>query len=149
MADSPAMKRAGGPGMPVMALVTLVLTALLGTVWVRMSGRDIREPDAPVVMSRTLHFADRTAGAIDVTKSGSGALVQRIEGEQGFVRGTLRGFARERRARGVGPEAPFELVLHTDGRLTLNDPSTGRRVDLESFGPTNLAEFARLMDAPR
>lgn len=132
-----------------MALVTLVITALLGTIWVRMSGQEIRYPDAPVAMSRTLHFADRTDGAIDVTEAGSGALVQRIEGQQGFVRGTLRGFARERRARGVGPEAPFELVLRTDGRLTLIDPSTGRRVDLESFGPTNLADFARLMESSR
>lgn len=149
MNESTAMKHAGGPRLPVMAMVTLVLTALLGAAWVRLSGHDIRQPDAPVSMTRTLHFADRTDGAIDVTEAGSGALVQRIEGEQGFVRGTLRGFARERRARSVGPEAPFELVLHTDGRLTLIDPSTGRRVDLESFGPTNLAEFARLLEPTR
>ncbi len=132
-----------------MAMVTLVLVALLGTIWVRMSGQDIREPDAPVAMTRTLLFADRSDGAIDVTEAGSGALVQRIEGEQGFIRGTLRGFARERRARGVGPEAPFELVRHTDGRLILIDPSTGRRVDLGSFGPTNLADFARLIEPAR
>jgi len=32
--------------------------------------------------------------------------------------------------------------------LTLVDPGTGRRVDLESFGPTNAAVFARLMQIP-
>ena len=35
-----------------------------------------------------------------------------------------------------------------DGRLTLVDPGTGRRVDLESFGPTNSAVFAQLLPTP-
>jgi len=34
-------------------------------------------------------------------------------------------------------------VARTDGRITLMDPATGQRIDLESFGPTNTAEFAR------
>jgi putative photosynthetic complex assembly protein len=60
----------------------------------------------------------------------------------------LRGLARERRRSGIGSDIPFELVAHTDGRLTLKDPATARRVDLESFGPTNLMEFARLLRDP-
>jgi hypothetical protein len=36
------------------------------------------------------------------------------------------------------------LIGRTDGRLTLQDPSTGQRIDLESFGPTNAAVFASL-----
>ena len=53
--------------------------------------------------------------------------------------------ARERRKQGLGAEPAFELVARADGRLTLLDPSTGERVDLESFGPTNAATFARLL----
>jgi hypothetical protein len=40
---------------------------------------------------------------------------------------------------------PFELIARVDGRVTLFDPSTGQRVDLESFGPTNTGEFARFL----
>ena len=40
---------------------------------------------------------------------------------------------------------PFDLIARVDGRVTLMDPSTGQRVDLESFGPTNTAEFARFL----
>ena len=40
---------------------------------------------------------------------------------------------------------PFLLASHSDGRLTLIDPATKRRVDLESFGPTNEAVFTRLL----
>jgi len=29
--------------------------------------------------------------------------------------------------------------------VTLSDPATGERVDLDSFGPTNVAEFSRFL----
>ncbi len=40
---------------------------------------------------------------------------------------------------------PFRLSAWSDGRLTLEDPATGRAVDLEAFGPTNEATFVRLL----
>ena len=61
------------------------------------------------------------------------------------MRGALRALTRERHARGIGAVPPFELLAHIDGSITLADPSTGQRVDLESFGPTNTAEFARFL----
>ena len=68
-----------------------------------------------------------------------------MQGEGGFLRGALRVMARERRMRGLGGEAPFELVGRADGRLTLLDPATGQRIDLEAFGPTNAGAFAALL----
>jgi hypothetical protein len=47
--------------------------------------------------------------------------------------------------REIGPQPPFELAARADGRLTLTDPATGARIDLESFGPTNAGVFARLL----
>jgi putative photosynthetic complex assembly protein len=61
------------------------------------------------------------------------------------MRGTLRGLARDRRMRDLGPEAPFRLVSWTDGRLTLDDTATGRRLDLLAFGQTQAEAFARLL----
>ena len=76
--------------------------------------------------------------------------VAEIHGEQGFLRGALRALARERRVRGLGSEQPFQLIARTDGRLTLADPATGQRIDLESFGPVNAGAFAVLLGpAPR
>lgn len=68
-------------------------------------------------------------------------------GEDGFVRGTLRGLAQARQRGGQGPEAPFSLTRFDDGRLALADEATGREVPLEVFGPTNAQAFARLMPA--
>ena len=71
-----------------------------------------------------------------------------MTGEQGFLRGVLRSLMRERRRSGLDLRAPLALLARPDGRLTLSDPSTGQRIDLESFGPSNLAVFAPWVAAP-
>lgn len=132
-------------------VLLLAATVLAGTVvsvgTLRLSGAEVREPDAPSISTRALRFEDRADGSIAVLDPATGAEVERIQGEAGFVRGTLRALARERQMRGLGPQQPFELHARADGRLTLLDPATGERVDLESFGPANAANFARLLHA--
>jgi putative photosynthetic complex assembly protein len=135
------------PRAPLIGAATLVLVALLATTWVRLTGVGAaRVPDAAPVATRDLRFEDRPDGAIAVYDADRNSLVDVVTGANGFMRGTLRGLARERKRSGLGPEPPFVLTAREDGRLTLEDPSTGRRVDLESFGPTNEAVFARLLD---
>ena len=56
--------------------------------------------------------------------------------------------ARLRHREGVGPDPSFRLTAWRDGRLTLDDPTTGSRLDLEAFGTTNEGAFARLL-SPR
>ena len=53
---------------------------------------------------------------------------------------------RERRRQGLDALAPFTLRRHTDGRVVLLDPLTTQRIDLVSFGPSNHAVFARLIE---
>ncbi len=132
---------------PLIAAGALIAVSIAVTAGVRWSGVDISQPDAPVLMTRSLVFVDRADGGIDVIDAREQRVIETIVGQAGFVRGTLRGLARERHRAGIGATLPFELVAHTDGRLTLIDPSTHRRVDLESFGPTNTAEFAQLFAA--
>ena len=69
-------------------------------------------------------------------------------GTNGFLRGTMRGVARERKRQGIGPELPFRMVGRANGALTLEDPATGRHVDIGSFGPTNAAVFSHIMASP-
>jgi putative photosynthetic complex assembly protein len=96
-------------------------------------------------MQRSLVFQDHKDGGVRVEDGVTGETLTVLYGEQGFVRGALRALTRERYSRGIGPAAPFELIARADGRVTLLDPSTGQRVDLESFGPTNVAEFSRFL----
>jgi putative photosynthetic complex assembly protein len=134
-----ALLAAGG----VMAATLAAVAAL------RLSGFAPHEADAPATAQRELRFADRADGGIDILDARTGAHVDSAHGEQGFLRGTLRGLMRERKRAGLPVDAPLVLTARADGRLTLADPSTGARIDLESFGPTNAGVFARwLGDKP-
>jgi putative photosynthetic complex assembly protein len=75
-------------------------------------------------------------------------VVQTIKpGTNGFLRSMMRGFAHERSRNGIGPEAPFTLTRWSDGTLSLTDEKTGRRVNLDAFGPTQAGVFAGLFSA--
>jgi putative photosynthetic complex assembly protein len=128
----------------------MVAVSLLSVASVRLTGNGpdqrraaLGEPAAP--LERPLRFEDRANGAVAVIDARTGEKVAAFEGEQGFVRGALRALARQRKARGIGPEQPFELQVKPDGALTLLDPATGERIDIGSFGPTHAAAFAGLL----
>jgi len=135
------------PRGPLWAIGAVLLAVLVGVAGVRLSGQSIRAPDAAAVATRSLRFEDRNDGSVAVLDARSGAQIAAVHGEAGFLRGALRAMARERRKQGLGSAPPFELIARADGRLTLADPATGERVDLESFGPTNAGAFARLLTA--
>jgi putative photosynthetic complex assembly protein len=105
------------------------------------------DTDAPTIAERALRYEDRPDGSIAVVDARDSKLVTVLEpGTNGFMRGTVRSLVRERRSRGIGAEQPFELLARADGRLTLLDPATDSRIDLESFGPTNAAAFRQLLE---
>lgn len=125
--------------------------ALLGvTMALAAIGRLTQERAVPppAVLERELRFFDREDGGVDVRDAKDGRLVDVVApGTNGFLRGALRGLARERKRHGHGPEAAFRLTLRADGRLVLEDPATARRIDLDSFGPANREPFARLLSS--
>lgn len=127
----------------------LVLIALVATLMARSTGIGRTEmPAAQAVDSRELSFSDRDDGSIAVFLHGGTKPVYSVApGGDGFARGVLRGFARERKRRGIGSSLPYRLERWVDGRLTISDPSTGRNADLGAFGPANFGAFKRLYDA--
>ena len=128
-------------------LIAALMSIILLLVFI--NSRDlskVREPDASPAQVLQLRFEDRPAGSIAIIDYKTGKQIDAVQGEAGFVRGTLRGLAQERKRRGLDSGPPFELIYRTDGRLTLSDTATGRMVDLESFGPTNAGSFYRLLD---
>ena len=98
------------------------------------------------VAERMLRFAD-VKGAVQVTDAGTGTIVANFGQEgSGFIRGVMRGLARERRMHGLGAEAPFQLTRFADGQLSLTDLATGRVIELNGFGSTNVGTFAQLLE---
>ncbi|MFN5233029.1 MAG: photosynthetic complex assembly protein PuhC [Burkholderiaceae bacterium] len=126
--------------------VALLLIGTFVTIGVsRLQGTTQEVTAEPARKIRQLRFVDQPDGAVAAIDVSSGQLIQRYEGEQGFLRGALRAMARQRKLNGVGAAEPFELILHADGRLTLHDPATGTKIALESFGSRNIGVFAQLL----
>jgi putative photosynthetic complex assembly protein len=126
----------------------LVGLSLLATSFARMSGIGTTQtPNADILQSRELRFEDRPDGGVTVYEGETSRVVDVLSpGTNGFVRGVLRAFARERRREDFGSEPPFLLTRWSDGRLSIEDVATHERIELVAFGSTNFAAFARLLN---
>ncbi len=107
------------------------------------------EKQAEALQSRDLLFLDRADGAVLVYEVGNETALDVLEpGTNGFLRGVMRGVARERKLSNASFSEPVRLTLWDDGRLTLDDLATNYHVGLIAFGPTNAGAFARLLHVP-
>jgi putative photosynthetic complex assembly protein len=139
-----SMRRELNPAIVIGLFAAMCITSV---IWMRETMPSKTTEIVAPTQTRMLRFIDQPDGSINVIDKSNDQLVQNFSGEQGFVRGTLRSLVRERKVRGVdaSTERAFELIAHSNGRLTLRDPVTGATIALESFGPTNMAVFADLM----
>jgi putative photosynthetic complex assembly protein len=98
------------------------------------------------VAERSLQFFDEDDGTVRVEDGATAEVLARFgQGEGGFIRASVRSLVHQRRIRGEGSEVPFQLTQWDTGGMTLNDPVSGRSVEVSSFGPDNRAVFANLL----
>ncbi len=139
------------PRGALLAAAALLGVALAGTAAVRLARVSGAVPhvSAPAAVTAvSLRFADAADGSIKVSDAVSGAQVSTVApGTGGFVRGVMRGMARDRIARHIGEAPPFRLSRDHAGQLWLQDSATGRLIDLEAFGSGNRASFAAFLPA--
>jgi putative photosynthetic complex assembly protein len=135
------------PKGALLAAAALVLFAITATATSRLTGVGSVHMTLPaMVESLTLQFDDAADGSVLVYDAGDRKLLASLPpGESGFVRVVLRSLARERKLAAIGSEPPFRLALFENGQLTLTDTANNRQIDLNAFGSSNLAAFARLM----
>lgn len=141
MADKPLVTRTS-----LLAVFGVLSVAVAAAFFGHVSHAGVVLPAANLVAERNLRFVDAADGGVAVLSARDGHEVAIFHGEQGFLRGTLRGFVRTRHLSDIGAEQPFRLSRWSDGRLTLDDPATGQHVELLAFGPTNAAVFAPLLE---
>ena len=92
-----------------------------------------------------LRFDDMANGGVEVRDAERGDVLYVVNpGEGGFLRATLRTLAHARMRDDIGRATPFRLTRWSDGAMTLDDPTTGRSVGLDAFGPTNAGVFAQM-----
>lgn len=135
------------PRGALLGAAVLVALAVLAAGFARLSGiGTTHAPEAKVVQSRELRFEDRADGAVAIYEANSDRIVDVLApGTNGFIRGVMRGLARERKREDIGVAPPFLLTRWSDGRLSIEDVATHERIELVAFGSTNLAAFARLL----
>src|SRR5215831_16243803 len=106
----------------------------------------VRTDYASKVQSMSFRFEDRADGGISVIAPETGATIGVVPaGTDGFVRTVLRSLAFDRQRHGVGSGPAFIIARWSDGHSTIDDPSTGRRVDLAAFGVANMQSFEHLV----
>ena len=132
---------------PVLASLFAVIAVSLAAAVAGRMNPSSTAPTGPVAMMRELRFEDGADGSVIVRMAGQEQPIDVLTGEQGFLRGTVRGLVRTRKAEGIGPEVPCRHTAWADGRLTLEDPTTARLLDLSAFGPMNTTVFGRLLTA--
>jgi putative photosynthetic complex assembly protein len=135
---------------PILAVAGSVLALSIGIAAAgRITGAANSAPASDAIASRELLFHDQPNGGVAVyDATDASAPIDIIAPEtNGFLRATMRGLARQRLRQDADREVPFRLTGWADGRLTLEDPTTGRAVEMEAFGITNEAVFARLLTA--
>ena len=134
----------------LMALIALGLLFVVAAVLLARTTDNIIVADAPIgalVQARTLLFSDGADGEVVISDAASSVIVRTLTaGEGSFIRGVVRSLVRTRHQQGLFAQTGFHLNLYEDGRLQLIDPLTGQVIDLVAFGPTNMAEFAGLLD---
>lgn len=143
----PAARRGVSGYLPGVLLGALIMSTLIAVALTRPAGgARTALPQARLLLEQNYVFTDGPDGEVSVSAPGTPGLTRTLPaGTHNFIRGVLRGLSRERRQHGLGPEAPFTLAQWADGRLSLKDTATGRIIALESFGPTNAAEFRQLL----
>lgn len=123
------------------ALICFFISMMGFSITKYFSGVNDIQYDSQPEMIKILKFQDHKDGSVIVIDAISNEVIDIVQGEAGFIRGVLRTVTRERKMRGIGDDMPMQLAAYTDGRLILNDPSTKTKIELKSFGSSNVEEF--------
>ena len=138
--------RDGVPLGILLAAAAMIGFAVAASLYSHSSGvgRVEMQDGAPYQVLQ-LAFDDKPNGAVDVRDASRGDVIYVVDpGKGGFLRAALRTMARARMRDDIGRETPFRLTRWSDGTVSLDDPTTGRSIGLDAFGPDNAGAFAQL-----
>ncbi len=150
---------AGAPRWALASAAGVVVFALIIVAGARLSGmKPVSAPSATAAAEATLavRFIDREDGAIVVREGETDAVLAVLnDNTTALVRGVAQTLDHARRvhlARDGGADAarladPLVLTRFANGLIWLEDPHSGKRIELRAFGVDSLAVFAALFEA--
>jgi putative photosynthetic complex assembly protein len=134
------------PRLPLIGAAVLALLAYTMAVSARVYGvgKSNEAVSVPMV-ERSIRFTTEKDGSLTVLDVNTGRdIVHLTQDGNGFLFGALRGIAYKRSIAKVSAETPFALTRWQNGKITLDDPTTGMHIAVNSFGPTQVASFEQL-----
>jgi putative photosynthetic complex assembly protein len=135
------------PRLPLIGAALLISFSLGAVALARLEGGGAPQETMAVVTARDFVFEDRPDGSVAVLDAGGLTVIDMVApGTNGFLRTTLRGLARERKRSDLARATPFRLTRWADGKLTLEDLATSRKLSLQAFGAINAEAFGRLLN---
>ncbi len=141
------------PRGALIAAGALVAFSLVATTFVRLErlgSPTVTSVRPAPVRAVDVKFTDEADGSVGVRDGRDGHLIETLApGTNGFVRSVMRGLAHDRMRRRIGPAQPFRVTQSREGKLALEDPATGRVIDLDAFGAPNAAAFADMLPKRR
>lgn len=137
---SPKFVRAAAFGGLALIAVTFVGVGLVQMGEIAPVGPDRSSP--PQVL-REIVFVDLRDDWVALNDASTGETITRLRpNSDGVLRNARRAFAYAR--RGAPSDAPYQIALWSDDRLTISDLATDTHVPLDAYGPTSTGPLAVL-----
>lgn len=130
----------------ILAMFGLALASLIAVGIIRVAS-----PPTPFhqavqpVASYDLTFVTGEAGALEIVDLRNGAVLATVPSSgEGLLRNAVRGLERTRTLEGLPLDAPYQLILWPEDKITLSDPVSNKHIPLTSFLPMNTGVLAKL-----
>jgi putative photosynthetic complex assembly protein len=135
------------PRVMTRAMLALVLTVLALVTYARVTDRPLiaTPPEGNIVVSRDVILSGDLSGSATVLNLDGTVVADLTPDQGGFISGVWRVVLRERTKHRVALDGPVTLIRRDNGRVEIQDPSTGWGADLMGFGADNARAFARLL----
>jgi putative photosynthetic complex assembly protein len=142
----PRQRHPGDVPRDILIIIGFVMLMTILAAAFGDKGRGHQFPTGTVVAQRSLTFTDGPDGSVIVNDAASNARVAVLPAKSNaFIRTTMRGIAHAGSHEFAVENHAVVLTMWNDGRLTLDDPVSGRRLDLEAFGRDNAGAYAALL----
>jgi putative photosynthetic complex assembly protein len=107
-------------------------------------------PDADSAVTRDVRFGTAADGAIVISDAKTGQVLGSYAHEtNAFVRSVAHGLEIERGLVHGAKDQPYRITRWSDGRVTVDDPVSGRSVELGAFGQSQVQTFSKLLPASK
>lgn len=130
------------------AVMISIVMAAVGTVQL---DKHRNPPPAPTIDEsqiaavRDLKFVEGATGVTVVYDAQSGQELEKLRENDGFIRTVLASMAFDRSRQKIEEVPVYRLVRWKDGRVSLQDMTIGRKINLGAFGGPNKAVFERFL----